>query len=413
MSVAVLGAGLAGCGVAVEVADRGEHVLLFDRRQKPMQEASRWCEGKIHLGFVYANDQSFRTAQRMIDGALAFGETLSRWVDMSDRSCLVSDPFEYAVLKESMLPVDQIEAHFLKVEAYTRQQLAKTGRSYIADLSEPMFQRADPESGGYDPDQVIGRFKTAERAIDTSLLADLVCEAVIAHPNIELVMGVDVQNVEPVAEAYRVVCSDGTKTRNEGPFRFVTNALWANRVVIDARMGRAPTRRWINRLKLGVNIWHGNRDLGAPTTTFLLGPFGDIVHFPSGRSFLSWYPTGMFEILEGVEPIDWRERLSTVDSGRIAKETVVALRRLIPDLEPLLDDPDVVTRVEGGAIFAWGSTDIDDPGSELHERFDIGWVRNGGYISFDPGKLTTAPKFSLEVAELISPTPTSLFLGSV
>ena len=70
MSVAVLGAGLAGCGIAVELADRGEHVLLFDRRQEPMQEASRWCEGKIHLGFVYANDQSFRTAQRMIDGAL-------------------------------------------------------------------------------------------------------------------------------------------------------------------------------------------------------------------------------------------------------------------------------------------------------------------------------------------------------
>jgi len=79
----VLGAGRAGYGVALE---RGERVVLFERRGAPMQEASRWCEGKIHLGFVHANDPSLRTARAMVDGALAFAETLERWVDLTEVS---------------------------------------------------------------------------------------------------------------------------------------------------------------------------------------------------------------------------------------------------------------------------------------------------------------------------------------
>jgi hypothetical protein len=407
MSVAVLGAGMAGCGIALELASRGQHVVLFDRRNRPVLEASRWGEGKVHLGLVYANDPSFKTAQTMITGALRFTEALNRWVDLADCRQLVSETFEYAVPKDSALSVAQIEVHFSRVESYIREQLAGSSHDYIAPLEGPVFERADVISGGYDPEQIIARFKTSERAIDATALADLLSGAVIAHPNIELRMGMEVLDVASSRQHYRVICRDEEGSHEEGPFRFVANALWANRLVIDARMGEVPMRHWMNRMKVGVNIWPGDGKLNAPSSTFVLGAYGDIVRFQSGRSYLNWYPVGMFNTLETLTPIDWCEQLASIDHQQIVDDTISALRNFLPDLNPLLDHPDTEVKVEGGSIFAWGDSGIENPESELHERFDIGPAIKNGYVSLDTGKLTTAPMFSLQVADMICPVTKS------
>jgi hypothetical protein len=55
----------------------------------------------------------------------------------------------------------------------------------------------------------------------------------------------------------------------------------------------------------------------------------------------------------------------------------------------------------GGMIFAWGRTDIDDPGSGLHERHAVGPHTFGNYHSVDTGKLTVAPLFARALAERI------------
>jgi hypothetical protein len=58
-----------------------------------------------------------------------------------------------------------------------------------------------------------------------------------------------------------------------------------------------------------------------------------------------------------------------------------------------IDELEDVT-VKGGVIVAWGATDIYDPASELHRRFEIGVTSTGGFHSVDPGKLTMAPYFA-------------------
>jgi hypothetical protein len=57
--------------------------------------------------------------------------------------------------------------------------------------------------------------------------------------------------------------------------------------------------------------------------------------------------------------------------------------------------------VRGGVIVAWGHTDIDDPASELHRRYEIGVTSNGRYHSVDPGKLTMTPYFAGVCADRI------------
>ena len=42
--------------MALELARHGVEVDLFDRPTRPMTGASGHNEGKLHLGYVYAND---------------------------------------------------------------------------------------------------------------------------------------------------------------------------------------------------------------------------------------------------------------------------------------------------------------------------------------------------------------------
>ena len=85
----------------------------------------------------------------------------------------------------------------------------------------------------------------------------------------------------------------------------------------------------------------------------------------------------------------------------IAHATIAALSEIVYALAPLdakkLDD----VWVKGGGIVAWGKTDIDDPQSELHKRYEIGIQSRRRYHSVDPGKLTMAPYFAEECAARI------------
>ena len=76
--VAILGAGIMGASLALMLARRGLDVFLFDREDSPVGRASRWNEGKIHLGYLYAAAPTTSTAQAMIPGGLAFGRIVIR-----------------------------------------------------------------------------------------------------------------------------------------------------------------------------------------------------------------------------------------------------------------------------------------------------------------------------------------------
>ena len=85
-SVAVLGAGILGSSVALFLARRGALVTLFDAKDRPFEGASRWNEGNIHLGYIYAADQTGSTARQLLPGALTFRSLAERLIGRSLQS---------------------------------------------------------------------------------------------------------------------------------------------------------------------------------------------------------------------------------------------------------------------------------------------------------------------------------------
>src|SRR5436190_4322527 len=95
LTVAVLGAGLQGCCVALALADRGVDVVLFERNSTILSRTAIANEGKIHLGWMYAADPSLRTAETMMQGALAFAPFLRRHLGIRFETLATSVPAAY------------------------------------------------------------------------------------------------------------------------------------------------------------------------------------------------------------------------------------------------------------------------------------------------------------------------------
>src|SRR6516225_9821652 len=97
MRVGVLGGGMQGCCCALALAERGAEVILFDRNEQLLSRATVANEGKVHLGYMYANDTSYSTARMMMNGALAFAPFISRHLEIGAKSLNVSQPAAYVV----------------------------------------------------------------------------------------------------------------------------------------------------------------------------------------------------------------------------------------------------------------------------------------------------------------------------
>jgi len=401
MRVAVLGAGLAGTCVAMELAAAGCEVHLFDRAPGALLGASVVNEGKIHLGLVYANDASGRTARTMVRGAASFRPLLECWVDAADLVALASSPFVYAVPRDSLLPPERIRAHFDQVERLWSIEARQPGARYLIDDARPTWReravRADDAL--FDAAHVAHAFESGECAVDTPALCTRLRARLAEEPRItpRLATTVDAIRAEPRG-GFRVRFHVAGAQGDE-PFACVVNATWEQRLGLDAGVGLAPPAAVVHRYKVGLSSSDPELARRMPSVTFVLGPYGDTVGCP-GRAYASWYPAGLLRQEFGVMPGPTPVALDAARRDALVAATLAGLRRLMPGAAALHDTAapwDVV----GGYITAWGRSGIEDATSELHERHAVGVHSVGAYHSIDTGKFTLAPLFAAEACARI------------
>ena len=120
MRIAVLGGGIQGTCVALELALRGATVDIIEAGPAVMAGASRHNEGKIHLGYVYANDPSFRSADLQMRGAQAFQPLMRRWLGDEFDEVPISTAFDYAVHQRSILSPDDLDETYREISRRVR-----------------------------------------------------------------------------------------------------------------------------------------------------------------------------------------------------------------------------------------------------------------------------------------------------
>ncbi len=404
MRIAVLGAGILGSCTALELAKRGFQVDLLDQQATPVTQASLGNEGKIHLGFIYANEPDFSTAKTLIVGAFHFSALLQRWCDLSDLQQHLSTPFVYGIHAQSMLSESAIHTHFQQIETLYRELRTSTHLDYLDLPGDFVFEKLpQPETEAiFDPGQITTAYRTIEHAIDTAWVADLLRQAVFDQPKINWLGNTWVEQATLLDNGQVAVTVEQGEDQICIPYDRVVNCLWEGRLQLDASMGMRPTRQWLHRYKLGIYLQFRRAYPMIPSTTLMLGCFGDVVNFQNHKIYFSWYPECMIGMSQDLSPPNWMKTTTPERLDAIFTKSFDQLAAIHPVLHQIHPDDILDRTIRGGEIFAWGKTDIDDIASELHHRYKIGIHSVGNYHSVDTGKYTIAPYYAMEVSDRIT-----------
>ena len=395
--VAVLGAGIMGCAVAIHLARRGFDVTVFDREPAPMAAASRWNEGTIHLGYIYGADPTLSTAKHVLTGGLQFEDRLRELIGGDLAGHTTTEDDIYLVHRRSVVGPDDLRARFEEISGLITEH-PDAGR-YLVDVSDArVTELATDELRAMAGTDIVAGFRVPERSVDTRRVADRLAAVVASETGVTLRLGTTVTGVEPLtsgAGEWRVRADTG----GDEDFDLVVNALWNGRLPIDVTAGLTPEPPWTHRYRNCLFVrTRSERDLASALVA--IGPFGDVKNYNGRDFYLSWYPVGLVAEGNGLELEAPAVPTGSEAEAFIARERA-ALEPLMPGVGPVLDDAESVI-VHGGFVFARGAGALDDPRSGLHRRDRYGVQRLGSYYSVDTGKYSTAPWLARELATEIA-----------
>lgn len=402
--ILVMGAGITGSCLALALAAEGRDVTLVDIGPKPVTGASLHNEGKLHLGFVYANDPLRKTHKVMLEGSLAFSEIINHLTGASFRDLNLSKSFFYAVPDNSQVSVRDIRKHFEDVASLAKRMVENKSQRYLgADIDVWFRQNSEAEHEGiFSAETTLASFRTVERAVRTDRVAALLRKSVAVSAIRWLgrteVLEIERSGVGPIQVTLQ---REGSEARKD-PYDIVVNCLWHDRLRIDESAGIVPENPWLFRYKASITLSSRNEtpSLAVPSVTMVLGAYGDIVNYNNRHLYLSWYPECR---LGETGDIDCRwlyNAAAEVDDQSLVAATIAELSRYVPTARDLATELFDV-QVGGGVIYATGSTDISDPSSVLHQRSTIGPQQYDNYISIDTGKYCTGPLFAMQAARIV------------
>lgn len=383
----VIGAGIQGVTLALALAERGVGSTILERGPGPLSQASLRNEGKIHLGFVYALDRTGRTTAAMVEGALTFTPLLERWCGEMDWRANRSGRFAYVMIDGGLAGPGELEHHYELVMEEIDRAAGELGCRYLGDDSMPEVHRGRGPAPGLREGVSSAWFETPERSVDPRMICGSLSRALAEEPLIELRTGHDVRGVERVRSGFSLKTATPS-----GPVAFeasrVVNCSWENRLGLDRQaLGEAAEACY--RVKHQVIVRGGGSSALTPLT-LVQGPYGDLVPWPGGDVYISWYPVARTYF--GDRPAN-----DLSPDPAVAEATLAEMTRLVPGLAGF--------RVVGHGpchIVAAGSSDIEDPSSGLHSRSRTGVAGSDGWWSPSSGKLTTAPLASERCAAEIT-----------
>ena len=288
-SVAVLGAGILGSSVALFLARRGALVTLFDAKDRPFEGASRWNEGKIHLGYIYAADQTGSTARQLLPGALAFRSLAERLIGRSLQSATTPEDDTFLLHRQPVVGAEETEIYFDRISTMARDHPG--AGDYLRDLTVAHVERLSRSEleAICDPSAIVAGYRIPERSVDAHWVAEQFISAIGAETKIELAAGRTVVAVRALEKRQEGQFQVDTDDGHFGPFDNVVNALWEGRLAIDQTLGISPPSEWPHRYRLSL-FTRTRSEVDALNVVIGVGPYGDIKNYNRRDLYLSPVP---------------------------------------------------------------------------------------------------------------------------
>ncbi len=398
-SVVILGAGIMGSCAALMLARKGFRVTLVDAASQPFHGASRWNEGKIHLGYLYAADQGLQTTKHLLQGSLSFRPIVEQLLESSIQPAISQCSDIFLCHRDSIVDSQSQWAYLQAVDQLVCEH--KDAANYLVDsrFCQSRKMSASEVAGLTDHQDIVAGFYVPEHSVSTNRVADMFVAALKADSRINLLMNTRVTSVRPVFSDGHESWKFSSPTGEHGNFDFMVNALWEGKLAIDQNAGVKLPVEWSHRYRRALFI-NTSKLLDIPSAIITTGAFGDLKNYDGREFYLSWYPAGLGAYGIGVNPPSVPE-LDREESNRLVCEIFDSMADYLPEVRNIQDAVESC-RLDGGWVFAAGKGELSSPGSTLHRRDEFGISQLGHYFSIDTGKYGSAPWLAKQLADQIS-----------
>ncbi len=377
--VAIIGGGSLGTLTALLLSNLGVSVEIFESKSELLRGASYLGEGKIHLGYTYGLSQRF-SYENLIQAAFNFGEIVQDALRTTiDWASLTTTPFIYTVDSNSLISPEEFIQHATNIEKIIKD---KNQQAYLGIPASEIikFERISNRT-----------FLTTERAVDLEKLGSLLIKEVKERDNILVYTNNEITNVEVNKSNKYILNSKGAFEEKE--FDYVINCSWDKRHFLDQQfMKKLPELNY--RTKIYVSAQTNLRQVAF---TRILGKFGDLVIFKTGRLYASDYHTGLTSFENSTYP-SFSERES-LPAELVKKHWDYLKSRFTVEMPELSQIEDIVTLER--FVVAEGDLDIDQINSGLHQRVPYFLTRKGNYISALATKFTNTAQLSKILVDCI------------
>ena len=357
------------------------NVEIFESKSELFKGASYLGEGKIHLGYTYglAQDSSL---EQLIESAFNFTEIVeSSLCKTIDWESITSIPFTYNVAQDSLMSPHMFINHSQKIMKIIKEKIHL--QSYLGKY----FQK------NIEIKRISGNsFTTSERAVDIEKLKEIIITELQTRDNINIHLNQEISLIETdISNKYFLY----SKTiRIEEKFDYIINCTWAKRFLLD-QLFFSNLPEFNYRTKLYVSA---KTKLQEAAITTILGKYGDLVIYNTGRLYASDYLTGLTSFVNGNSTV--HEERESLPEELITKHWNYFKHRF-SHYVPELDEVTNITTFER-TVVAQGDSDIDQIGSGLHDRSPYYIARKGNYISALGTKFTTIPQLAKKIVDGIS-----------
>jgi glycine/D-amino acid oxidase-like deaminating enzyme len=245
--VAVIGGGVFGCSVAVELANAGHQVTLFEQAPQLMRGASRNNHNRLHLGYHYP--RSISTAEQCIVGYRQY---------------------------RARFP-ESVYTDFEKVYCIAEQGSRTSSEQYLAfcDRLKLPYAVIDPKRRSAAISDCSLAIACREGVYDHGALASALASELCRKPLTQVHCETRVNAIVRDGQGFRLQCSSGLKSPK---FDFVVNASYADINRLTAPLGHIVSDYQFSYTLIPVIAL----DIPPQGITVMDGPFMSLL--PQGRS---------------------------------------------------------------------------------------------------------------------------------
>lgn len=370
---AVIGAGIFGCAVALELARAGFAVSLFERRPEILTGATRNNLNRVHLGFHYP--RHLGTARQSAAGYQPFVESFGDAV-------LGGFPNAYFVADEGSLtaPADYL--------AFCRR------------LGVP-FEVIEPGTFEVAVRGCEAGIRCAEPVYDPDRLARLLGARIADEPALTLVRGAPIAAIEPRGDGHGLRLADGAEA---GRFDAVVNCGYADINRLTGQLGLPLTAQQFEYTVVAVI----EADLSRLGFAVMDGPFSSLLPDGASGRFLLYdvEHSVVARMVDTVPDAAWWEPREAPFAAVDREAHFARMRAGAARFVPALGRARLVRFLEGPRMVLAGHDDDDARPSQVRDY-------GGGYLTVFSGKVDHAVTVAAEVRErLLAPRATDSAAGA-